>query len=147
MNSPPVSFVTLGESLNRSEPHFLASERGEQINTHKGLHAILEQVEASINGSGCFHFLLQDINPAFPFPFCPTTGAVGVCLLGCMHSPPRNRDGLTPRPRPVAEVWLTKGHRHSWMGTRLKVGEQEAVLGLARRIREPVLLELNEQDE
>lgn len=54
--------------------------------------------------------------------------------------------GLTPCPRPAAEVWSTKGYRQSWMGTRLQVGEQEAILGLARRIRDPVLLELNEQD-
>lgn len=68
LNSPPVSFVTSGESLNLSEPHILICER-EQLNTHKGLHAISEQIEGSIKGSGCFHCLLQDINAAFPLSF------------------------------------------------------------------------------
>lgn len=82
LNSPPVSFVTLGESLNLSEPHFLTCEKGEQLNTHKGFNTILEQIKYSIKGGACFHFLPQDINPAFSFHCCSTTG-VGICQPAC----------------------------------------------------------------
>lgn len=49
--------------------------------------------------------------------------------------------GLIPCPEPVTEGWLIRGYRHSCIGTRPQVGEEESIRGFARITREMALLQ------